>query len=120
LITEKRTRKQYIEDFKRDAVALVTEQGCKVSKAAHSLGIGDKLLRRWKQEFADDATANVLNADEREELKRLQKGNRNLRMEKGIKKSQCIFCEGNEVKYRFIYAHAGVWLVKLVCSITSS
>ncbi len=46
---EKRTRWKYTEDFKRDAVALVTEQGYKVSEAARSLGIGDNLLRRWKQ-----------------------------------------------------------------------
>jgi len=32
--TEKTTRRKYTEDFKRDAVALVTEQGYKVSEAA--------------------------------------------------------------------------------------
>ena len=47
--TEKKTRRKYTEDFKRDAVALVTEQGYKVSEAARSLGINDNLLRRWRQ-----------------------------------------------------------------------
>ena len=46
MTTEKRTRRKYTEDFKREAVALVTEQGYKVSEAARSLDIGDNLLRR--------------------------------------------------------------------------
>ncbi len=83
---EKQTRRTYTEDFKRDAVALVTEQGYKVTEAARSLGIGDNLLRRWKQGFEDDVTGKSLNTDEREELKRLRKENRNLRMEKEILK----------------------------------
>ena len=83
---EKKTRRKYTEDFKRDAVALVAEQGYKVSEAARSLGINDNLLRRWRQELADEATGSRLSADEREELKRLRKENRMLRMEKEILK----------------------------------
>lgn len=86
MTTEKRTRRQYTEDFKRDAVALVTEQGYKVSDAARSLGIGDNLLRRWKQEFEEETSGDRLSTDEREELKRLRKEVRNLRMEKEILK----------------------------------
>ena len=40
MTTETRKRRNYTEDFKRDAVALVTEQGYKSSEAARSLGIG--------------------------------------------------------------------------------
>ena len=86
MTTEKRTRRQYTEDFKRDAVALVTDQGYKVSEAARSLGINDNQLRRWKQEFEEQASGVQLNEDEREELKRLRKEVRNLRMEKEILK----------------------------------
>jgi len=83
---EKRTRRKYTEDFKRDAVALVTEQGYKVTEAARSLGIGDNLLRRWKQGFEDEVSGKSLSTDEREELKQLRKENRTLRMEKDILK----------------------------------
>jgi len=86
MTTEKRTRREYTEDFKRDAVALVTEQGYKTSEAARSLGIGDNLIRRWKQEFEETASGKRLGEDEREELKRLRKENRLLRMEKEILK----------------------------------
>ncbi len=86
MTTEKRTRRKYPEDFKREAVALVTEQGYKVSEAARSLDIGDNLLRRWKREFEEEAAGSRLTSDEREELKRLRKEVRMLRMEKEILK----------------------------------
>ena len=86
MTTESRTRRKYTEDFKREAVALVTEQGYKVSEAARSLDIGDSLLRRWKREFEEEAAVSRLTSDEREELKRLRKEVRMLRMEKEILK----------------------------------
>ena len=55
MTTETRKRREYTEDFKRDAVALVTEQGYKPSEAARSLGIRDNLVRRWKREFEEEA-----------------------------------------------------------------
>ena len=38
MTTEKRKRSNYTEDFKRDAVALVTEQGYKISEMYDPLG----------------------------------------------------------------------------------
>jgi len=86
MTTETKKRRSYTEDFKRDAVALVTEQGYKVSAAARSLDINDNQLRRWKREFEEQASGARLSSDEREELKRLRKENRMLRMEKEILK----------------------------------
>ena len=86
MTTETRKRRNYTEDFKQDAVALVTEQGYKPSEAARSLGIGANLIRRWKREFEEEASGARLSADEREELKRLRKEVRMLRMEKEILK----------------------------------
>lgn len=86
MTTEKRTRRKYTEDFKRDAVALVIEQGYKTSEAARSLDINDNLLRRWTHEFEEGVSGAGLNVDEREELKRLRKEVRTLRMEKEILK----------------------------------
>jgi transposase len=86
MTTETRKRRNYTEDFKCDAVALVTERGYKTTEAARSLGIGDNLIRRWKREFEEEASGTRLGADELEELKRLRKENRLLRMEKEILK----------------------------------
>jgi transposase len=58
MTTEKRKRRQYTEEFKREAVALVTEHGYKPSEAARSLSIGNDLVRRWKRELEEEASAN--------------------------------------------------------------
>jgi transposase len=91
MTTEKKTRRKFPEEFKREAVALVTEQGYRVSEAARSLDVGENLLRRWKCKFEEEATVGGLDADEREELKRLRKENRQLRMEKEILKKASQF-----------------------------
>ena len=94
MTTAKRTRRKYTEEFKRDAVALVTEQGYKISEAARSLEIGENLVRRWRREFEEEFSGEHLSGDEREELKRLRKENRVLRMEKEIlKKASAYFAK---------------------------
>ena len=94
MTTENRTRRRYTDEFKHEAVALVTEQGYKVAQAARSLGIGAGLLGRWRSEFETDASGTRLNGEEREELKRLRKENRLLRMEKEIlKKASAYFAK---------------------------
>lgn len=64
----KRKNRSYTNDFKREAVALVTEQGYSVTKAAASLGITDKLLYNWKAKFEAEQSGEALTADERAEL----------------------------------------------------
>lgn len=92
MTTEKRVRRTYTLDFKRDAVALVVEQGYGISQAARSLDINDNVLRRWKREFEGHASGQVITLDEREELKRLKKENCELKMEKEIlKKASAYF-----------------------------
>ena len=41
-------RRQYTAEFKREAVALVTEQGYAVTAAARNFGVNPNLLHRWK------------------------------------------------------------------------
>ena len=60
-------------------------------EAAKSLGVAANLLYRWKQQFEDQQQGQLLNVNEREELKRLRKENKNLRMEKDILKKASAF-----------------------------
>ena len=91
---EKRARRKYTEEFKRDAVALVSEQGYSVSQAARSLDINGNVLRRWKVEYEDQASGHTLGQDEREELRRLRREVRALKMEKEIlKKASAYFAK---------------------------
>lgn len=92
--SQKQSRKQYDESFKRDAVALVTEQGHKVTDAARRLGISPNLIYRWKPELGQEAAGARLTADEREELTRLRRENRQLQMETEIlKKATAYFAK---------------------------
>lgn len=91
---EKNKRRKYTEDFKRDAVALVTEHGYKVTDAGRSLGIKPDLIRRWRQEMDQVVTGEALGADEREELKHLRRRVRELELEKDIlKKASAYFAK---------------------------
>lgn len=87
----KRKVRSYTVEFKKEAVALVTEQGYSVSKAAESLGITDKLLYNWKTKFEAEQSGTTLNEDERAEFKRLRKENKELKMEKEILKKASAF-----------------------------
>ena len=88
---QKRSYKQYSKDYKEEAVALVLEQGYSVPQAATSLGIASNILYRWKDQFESQREGKSLSTDEREELKRLRKENKNLRMEKEILKKASAF-----------------------------
>lgn len=87
----KRSYKQYPKAFKEEAVALVLDQGYSVPEAAKSLGIATNILYRWKQQFEDQQQGQLLESGEREELKRLRKENKELRMEKEILKKASAF-----------------------------
>ena len=88
---QKRTYKQYSKEYKEEAVALIREQGYSVPEAAISLGIASNMLYRWKEQIELQLEGELLSVDEREELKRLRKENKNLRMEKEILKKASAF-----------------------------
>ena len=87
---QKRTYKQYSKEYKEEAIALVREQGYSVPEAAKSLGIASNMLYRWKEQIESQLEGKALNVDERDELKRLRKENKNLRMEKEILKKASV------------------------------
>ncbi len=92
-MTQKRTH--YSKQFKVDAVKLVTEQGYKVSEAARNLGIHHSSLRRWKKQLETDGNQAFPGkghmTTEKEELYRLRKENKRLRMEREILKKATAF-----------------------------
>ena len=67
------------------------DQGYSVPDAAKSLGIAANMLYRWKELHEQQITGKALVEDEREELKRLRKENKELRMEKEILKKASAF-----------------------------
>ena len=90
-MTIEKKRRKFTPDFKKDAVTLVTEQGYSISKAAQAVDVGENNLRRWRKELDQEASGARLNADERAELARLRRENKELRMEKEILKKASAF-----------------------------
>ena len=90
-------KRQYTEEFKREAVKLVTEQGYSLAEAARSLGLHENLIRQWRRKFAQEKQGTeIMSESEREELKRLREENRRLRMERDIlKKATAFFASEN-------------------------
>lgn len=87
----KRINKQYPDDFKQEAVALVLEQGYTIVQAAASLGITDKILYSWVSKHKKQAQGDTLSVDERTELMLLRKENKRLLMEREILKKASAF-----------------------------
>lgn len=83
---------KYTKEFKLEAVKLVKEQGYTQAEAARSVGIEAKSLSRWIKEAGGQhkLTKPVLTA-EQEELERLRKEVKRLRMERAILKKATAF-----------------------------
>jgi transposase len=52
-----RTRRAFTQEFKREAVTLVAENGHPTAQVARELGLPPNLFRRWTQAVASDPVA---------------------------------------------------------------
>jgi transposase len=89
---KKKARRKYSDEFKAEAVKLVTDQGYKTAEAARNLGIHDGVLRRWiSQRSPEVAHISLSTAKLQAELKQLKRENERLRMEREIFKKAAAF-----------------------------
>jgi len=79
-------RKRYDEQFKRDAVNLMTDQGYTLAKAAEALGVSQASLSNWKKTLLPRASADLSM-----ENARLLKRVRELEMERDILKKAATY-----------------------------
>lgn len=87
-------RRLYSEQFKKEAVILVTEHGHTIAQAAQVVDTSEKNLQRWVKQQAQERNGECLDADERAELQRLRREIKTLRMEKEIlKKASAFFAQ---------------------------
>ncbi len=90
-----RQRRNHGPEFKREAVALVVEQGYSCAAAGRSLGINGSLIGRWKTELEDHAVeafpGKGKRTPEQQRIYELETENRRLRMEKEILKKATAF-----------------------------
>ena len=88
-----RERRQFSDEFKREAVRLAYERGRRLSDVARELDVGPNLIRRWRRRFAGVAEGRALTT-EQQEIVRLQRQLSRIREECDIlKKALAIFSE---------------------------
>lgn len=80
-------RRQYTEEFKREAVRLMETSGKPIAQLARDLGIKDNNLYRWRGLYGSQQQSTYGNRSEMEaELKRLRREVETLRQERDILK----------------------------------
>jgi transposase len=89
----RRTRRQFDDDFKAQAVRLVLDEGKSIAATARDLDLTESALRQWVERARADRTQGRtgLTTLEREELARLRKEVRELRTEREILKKAAAF-----------------------------
>ena len=85
----RRARRQFSEEFKEGAVRLVLDEGKTVGAVARELDLTASALGLWVQQARAERTKGKsgLMKEEREELTRLRKENRELRIERDLLKT---------------------------------
>ena len=84
-------RREFTEEFRREAVRLVETSGLTLKQVAEDLGIGLSTLTRWKQIYRSDEGPPDPDADQSKELSRLRKENDLLRKERDLLKKVTAF-----------------------------
>lgn len=90
----KRKRRSFTAEFKAETVRLIRETGKSIGEVARDLDLTESAVRQWVKKAKIDAgegPPGALTTAEREELKRLQRENRQLRMEREILKKATAF-----------------------------
>ncbi len=95
----RRTRREFSDEFKRDAVEIVRSSDKPIAEVARELGIYDSTLGNWiKQDETNHGEREGLTSDERARLSELERENARLRMERELLKRAVAFWvrESNE------------------------
>ena len=90
----KRKRRAFTKEFKAETVRLVWDSGKSVGAIARELDLTETALREWVRQAEVDAgrgRPGALTTEEREELARLRREVRTLRMERDIQKKATAF-----------------------------
>src|SRR5580704_8263275 len=94
-----RRRRAFTDEFKAGAVALVLKEGKKPFRVARDLDLTPSALTNWVEQARADAGQSqrgTLSTEEKEELARLRKEVRELRLEREIlKKAAAFFAKEN-------------------------
>ncbi len=96
----KRKRRAFTDEFKTQTVRVVRDSGKSIGEIARELDLTESAVRAWVRQAGIDAghgPAGALTTEEREELGRLRREVRTVRMERDIlKKATAFFAKESE------------------------
>ena len=90
----KKPRRRHSDEFKAGAVRLVLKEKRPAAQVARDLGVAESMVHNWVRQAkvdAGDGPAGALTTAEKEELSRLRKEVRELRIERDILKKAAAF-----------------------------
>lgn len=90
-MNERKQRNDFTNEFKNDAVKLVTEQGYTATEVGRRLGVHHSNVSRWVREHRRRLENPANTPDLESEVKRLRKENKRLLMEREILKKAAAF-----------------------------
>ena len=90
-MSDKKQRRDFTDEFKNDAVKLVTEQGFSATEVGRRLGVNHSNVSRWVREHRRRLENPTNSPDLEAEVKRLRKENKRLQMERDILKKAAAF-----------------------------
>ncbi|MBB2177557.1 IS3 family transposase [Gluconacetobacter johannae] len=103
----------FSDEFKRDAVAQITERGYPVAEVSQRLGVSTHSLYAWKRQFAKVASGDTCKDAEIRQLKRELA--RVTEERDNLKKSHRVFRQGCKVRYAFIAEHRDHFGIRAMC-----
>ncbi|UZO94945.1 Transposase (plasmid) [Roseomonas mucosa] len=81
----------WTEEFKREAVRLLSTSGRRVGEVAADLGVGQSTLTHWRRRFQEADLLSGPHPDTERELARLRRENEILRQERDLLKKATAF-----------------------------
>ena len=93
-MAKRKQRRKFTPEFKAETVRLVQESGRSIGDVSKDMDLTESSVRNWVRQAGVDAgngPSGALSTDEKEELKRLRKEIRTLRMERDILKKATAF-----------------------------
>ena len=117
----RRPRRSFSDEFKAGAVQRVLDGGRTIPQVARDLDLTESALRGWVEQAHADAgkgKPGALTSSEREELTRLRKENRELRMDREIlEKSRGLLREREALRFGFIDEEKAFFPVSRLCAV---
>ena len=83
--------RKFSEEYKKDAVKMVIENGIGTTQVSKDLGVGRSTLEKWVRSYKSSNEGQVVSINEREELRKLKAENQKLKIERELLKKAAVF-----------------------------